>query len=72
MEYIIQVNTKRYGWCLLCATNAKTEAEAQEILKNIEAGKTLAWTRKEYPTEEFRVAAIAHNQAWWTDDNWMG
>ena len=72
MEYVIQVNTKEYGWCLLCPTYAKTEAEAQNILKLIEAGEAVAWAREEYPTEDFRVATIVHEQAWWTDDNWIG
>lgn len=70
MKYIVEVNA--FGkWYLLCALTAKDEAQAQAQYNAINNGTMLEWARKDYPTNEFRLATVSHSEAWWTDDNWM-
>ena len=71
MEYIVEVNVSG-KWYLLCPLSAKDEVQAQEQYNAINNGTMLEWGRKEYPTNEFRLATIPHSEAWWTDDNWIG
>lgn len=71
MEYIIEVEIEG-EWYLLCPLTTKDETRAKEIYNAINAGTMLEWGREKYPTNEFRLTTVAHESAWWTDDNWAG
>lgn len=71
MEYIIEVNVSG-KWYLLCPLTANDETQAQAQFDAINNGKMLNWARKQYPNNEFRLSTIPHEDAWWTDDNWLG
>ena len=71
MEYIIQVNISD-EWFLLCPLTTRDEKQAQIQFDAINNGKMLNWARKEYPNNEFRLSTVHHEDAWWTDDNWLG
>ena len=71
MEYIIEVNVSG-KWYLLCPLTTKDAAQAQAQYNAINNGTMLSWARKDYPTNEFRLTSIPHEDAWWTDDNWLG
>ena len=70
MEYIIEVNISG-KWYLLCPLVTKDEAKAQAQYNAINNGTSLKWAREDYPANEFRLATVPHDEAWWTDDNWI-
>ena len=57
MNYIIEENTARYGWCLLKVCYGDKDF----------AEKCLARERAEHPDKELRVGVVEDKDAWWLD-----